>query len=134
MKYIISESQYDKLKEQFDFEENNNVVGNPSEEVLIVADFLNRYDIVEPGDMLIKDNSIEIFGFENNNPNFFLDDMISLNIYPSKGDIWINVEWGEDVVESSEDFNEMIQYIKELASNYSMFYWAIGGEPIWLLT
>jgi hypothetical protein len=128
MKYIISESQYKRFNENIDIE--TNIIGQPSDEVLIVADFLNRYDIVEPGKMLIEDQAIQIFGFEGKEFQFFDDEFLIFIIYPNKGDIWINVEWAEDDTIDPEQLNEVLNYVKELSGNYSMFYWAIEGEPI----
>ena len=76
MKYIISESQYKRFNENIDIE--TNIIGQPSDEVLIVADFLNRYDIVEPGKMLIEDQAIQIFGFEGKEFQFFDDEWRSI--------------------------------------------------------
>ena len=70
MKYIISESQYKRFNENVDIE--SNIIGEPTEEVLTVADFLNRYDIVEPGRMLIEDQAIQIFGFEEKEFSFLM--------------------------------------------------------------
>ena len=81
MKYIISESQYNRFNENIDIE--SNIIGQPTEEVLTVADFLNRYDIVEPGKMLIEDQAIQIFGFEGKKFPFFDDEFLIFIIYPS---------------------------------------------------
>ena len=128
MKYIISESQYKRFNENIDIE--SNIIGQPTEEVLTVADFLNRYDIVEPGRMLIEDQAIQVFGFEGKDFKFFDDEFLIFIVYPSKGDIWINVEWAEDDTIDPEQLSEVLDYVKELSGNYSIFYWAIEGEPI----
>ena len=78
MKYIISESQYKRFNENVDIE--SNIIGEPTEEVLTVADFLNRYDIVEPGRMLIEDQAIQVFGFEGKDFKFF-DDVFRVSIW-----------------------------------------------------
>ncbi len=103
MKYIISESQYKRFNENVDIE--SNIIGEPTDEVLTVADFLNRYDIVEPGRMLIEDQAIQIFGFEGKDFQFFNDEFLIFIVYPSKGDIWINVEWVEDDTIDPEQLN-----------------------------
>lgn len=128
MKYIISESQYKRFNEQYDIE--SNIIGEPTEEVILVANFLLKYDIVEPGRMLIDDQSIQIFGFEGQEFPFFDDDFLIFIIYPDKGDVWINVEWRIDDDIDPEQLHPVLDYIRELASNYSIFYWAINGEPI----
>jgi hypothetical protein len=55
MKYIISESQHKRLREFYNDEEENNVLGNPSDDTLMVADFFLRYDLVDPRSLLITD-------------------------------------------------------------------------------
>jgi hypothetical protein len=57
--------------------------------------------------------------------------MIKLNVYPSQGDIWINVETSDN--EDEEDMemkSQVFEYIKHLAEKYSIFHWALDGEPI----
>ena len=42
MKLIITESQYRTIHEQFNSADENNIVGNPSENTLMFADFLTN--------------------------------------------------------------------------------------------
>jgi hypothetical protein len=129
-KYIISESQYNRLKEQLD-DNDNFIEGNPNEETLLITDFLLRYDIVDPSNINVFDDSIEIYGFENVELPYFNNNMIKLNVYPSKGDIWINVETSDN--EDEEDIemkSQVFEYIKHLSEKYSIFHWALDGEPI----
>ena len=129
-KYIISESQYTRLKEQLD-DNDNFIEGDPNEETLLITDFLLRYDIVDPSNINVFDDSIEIYGFENVELPYFNNNMIKLNVYPSQGDIWINVESSDN--EDEEDMemkSQVFEYIKHLAEKYSIFHWALDGEPI----
>ena len=61
-KYIISESQFNRLQEQFN-EDDNFIVGNPNEETLLITDFLVKYDIVDPSNMNVFDDYIEVYNF-----------------------------------------------------------------------
>jgi hypothetical protein len=79
----------------------------------------------------VFDDSIEIYGFENVELPYFNNNMIKLNVYPSQGDIWINVESSDN--EDEEDIemkSQVFEYIKHLAEKYSIFHWALDGEPI----
>jgi hypothetical protein len=129
MKYIISESQYKLIREEFNFDEDNPFMEEPSKEVLLVVDFLDRFNLVEPGRILVHRDSIDIFGFEDEYLPYFDDNQLTLTVYPSKGDIWINVENESDGSES-DDLNQVHDYIKNLSEKYSIFYWAIDGEPV----
>jgi hypothetical protein len=129
-KYIIKESQFKRIKEQFD-ESNNFITGDPEQETLLVTDFLLRYNIVDPENINVFDNTIEIYGFEGIDFPYFQNNMIKLEIYPSKGDIWINV----DTDDNDDDFDmkqreEVHNFIRELNDKYSIFHWAFNGEPI----
>ena len=129
MKYIISESQYKLIREEFNFDEDNPFMEEPSKEVLLVVDFLDRFNLVEPGRILVHRDSIDIFGFEDEYLPYFDDNQLTLTVYPSKGDIWINVENESDGLES-DDLNQVHDYIINLSEKYSIFYWAIDGEPV----
>ena len=129
MKYIISESQYKLIREEFNFDEDNPFMEEQSKEVLLVVDFLDRFNLVEPGRILVHRDSIDIFGFEDEYLPYFDDNQLTLTVYPSKGDIWINVENESDGSES-DDLNQVHDYIKNLSEKYSIFYWAIDGEPV----
>lgn len=129
-KYIITESQYNRLKEQVD-ERDNFISGDPNEETLLVTDFLLRYDIVDPGNINVFDNTIEIYGFEGIDFPYFQTNMIKLEIFPSKGNIWINVETDDN--EDEFDVKQRIEvynFLRELSEKYSIFHWAIEGDPI----
>ena len=129
MKYIISESQYKLIREEFNFDEDNPFMEEPSKEVLLVVDFLDRFNLVEPGRILVHRDSIDIFGFEDEYLPYFDDNQLTLTVYPSKGDIWINVENESDGSES-DDLNQVHDYIKNLSEKYSIYNWAIDGEPV----
>ena len=60
MKLIITESQYRTINEQFNSKNENNIVGDPSENTLMFADFLLKQDIIEIGRMLILGDEIEV--------------------------------------------------------------------------
>jgi hypothetical protein len=129
-KYIISESQLNRLREQFD-EKDTFITGEPNEETLFVTDFLLKYDIVDPGNINVFNNTIEIYGFEGIKFPYFENNMIKLEIFPSQGDIWINVETDDN----DDEFDikqrlEVYNFIRELNDKYSIFHWALEGDPI----
>ena len=129
-KYIISESQFNRLQEQFN-EDDNFIVGNPNEETLLITDFLVKYDIVDPSNMNVFDDYIEVYNFEGVDLPYFQDNLVKLNVYPSNGDIWINVETSDNEDENDVDMREeMFDYIRNLSQQYAIFHWALDGEPI----
>jgi hypothetical protein len=132
MKYVITESQYKKLSEQFDFEEEDNIVGNPSENTLMIADFLLTQNLVDIRRMLILDDVIEIYGFENGPMEYFQDNKITFNVITRTGDVHINVEGdSEDNYEKdAKDRFEVYNYIMELAKNFQFVNWYIEGTRI----
>jgi hypothetical protein len=132
MKYVITESQYKKLSEQFDFEEEDNIVGNPSENTLMIADFLLTQNLVDIRRMLILDDVIEIYGFENGPMEYFQDNKITFNVITRNGDVHINVEGdSEDNYEKdAKDRFEVYNYIMELAKNFQFVNWYIEGTRI----
>ena len=132
MKYVITESQYKKLSEQFDFEEEDNIVGNPSENTLMIADFLLTQNLVDIRRMLILDDVIEIYGFENGPMEYFQNKKIKFNVRTRNGDVHINVEGDEEdnYEEDAKDRFEVFNYIMELAENYQFVNWYIEGTRI----
>ena len=129
-KYIISESQLNRLREQFD-EKDTFITGDPNEETLLVTDFLLKYDIVDPNNINVFNDTIEIYGFEGINFPYFQNNLIKLQIFPSQGNIWINVETDDN--EDEFDIKQRIEvynFIRELNDNYSIFNWALEGDPI----
>lgn len=129
-KYIISESQLNRLREQFD-EKDTFITGDPNEETLLVTDFLLKYDIVDPNNINVFNDTIEIYGFEGINFPYFQNNLIKLQIFPSQGNIWINVETDDN--EDEFDIKQRIEvynFIRELNDKYSIFNWALEGDPI----
>lgn len=129
-KYIITESQLNRLNEKFD-EKDTFISGDPNEETLLVTDFLLKYDIVDPNNINVFNDTIEIYGFEGIEFPYFENNMIKLEIFPSKGDIWINVETDDN----DDEFDikqrlEVYNFIRELNDKYSIFHWALEGDPI----
>jgi hypothetical protein len=129
-KYIILESQLNRLREQFD-EKDTFITGDPNEETLFVTDFLLKYDIVDPDNINVFNDTIEIYGFEGINFPYFQNNLIKLQIFPSQGNIWINVETDDN--EDEFDIKQRIEvynFIRELNDKYSIFHWALEGDPI----
>jgi len=123
MKYIISETQHRRLQEYFDYDEENNVMGNPSESTLMVADFLLRYDIVNPSSMLIFDDEIQIFRFEGQDFQYFGENYVALHVSSNRGNIDIDIEFPRYEGEELEGIDEIIDYLTSLSERYSIFNW-----------
>jgi hypothetical protein len=132
MKYLITESQYKKLSEQFDFEEEDNIVGNPSENTLMIVDFLLTQNLVDIGRMLILNDVIEIYGFENGPMEYFQDNKITFDVQTRGNDVHINVEGDKEdnYQEDAKDRFEVFNYIMELAENFPFVNWYIEGTRI----
>jgi len=131
MKYIISESQYSRLKEQFDTEDENNIMGNPSDNTLMVADFLLKQNLVDINRLLVMDDVIQIFGLTNPNFEYFNDNSIKFNVHTINGDIHINVERDdEDFSEEGEQRDEVFRYIVDLSEDFPFITWYIEGTRI----
>lgn len=129
-KYIITESQLSRIKEQFDMKDSF-ITGEPNEETLLVTDFLLKYNVVDSDNMNVFDDNIEIYGFQGIDFPYFQNNMIKLEIFPSKGNIWINVETDDN----DDDFDlkqrtEVYNFIRELNDKYSIFNWAFEGDPL----
>ena len=125
MKYIISESQHKRLREFYNDEEENNVLGNPSDDTLMVADFFLRYDLVDPRSLLITDDEIQVFGFEGQKFPYFNDNYVSFYVSNNRANIDIEVEFPRYENEELEGLDEVIHYINQIAENYSIFNWII---------
>lgn len=123
MKYIISESQHKRLQEFYNEEEENNILGNPSDDTLMVADFLLRYGLVDPRSLLVMDDEIQVFGFEGQELPYFNDNYVSFHVSNNRGNIDIEVEFPRYENEELEGLDEVIHYINQIAENYSIFNW-----------
>jgi hypothetical protein len=123
MKYIISESQHRRLQEYYDYEEENNIMGNPGEQTLMVADFLIRYDIVDPRSILIFDDEIQIFRFEGMDFKYFGDNYVALHVSSNRGNIDIDIEFPRYEDEELEGIDQVIDYLKTISESYSIFNW-----------
>jgi hypothetical protein len=123
MKYIISESQHRRLQEYYDYDEENNIMGNPNEQTLMVADFLIRYDIVDPRSMLIFDDEIQIFRFEGMDFEYFGENYVALHVSSNRGNIDIEIEFPRYEGEELEGIDEVIYYLKSISERYSIFNW-----------
>ena len=132
MKLILTESQYRKLSEMFDQEEERNIFGDPSENTLMVADLLLRQGLVEPGSFLIMDDKIQIFKIENQDFDYLKDNSIFLNIYTVGGDVNVNVEGDDedDYMEDAEDRYEVFRYFANLSENLPFLNWHIEGDKL----
>ena len=123
MKYIISESQHQRLQEFYNEEEENNIMGDPSKDTLLVADFLLRYDLVDPRRMLIMDDEIQIYGFEGHEFPYFNDNHVSFHVSNNRGNIDIEIEFPRYEDEELEGLDEIIHYLNQIAENFSIFNW-----------
>lgn len=131
MKYIISESQLARLKEDiFNVEDERNIMGNPSENTLMLADFLLRQDLVDVNRMLIDNDEIEIFGFQEPLLEFFMDNSMSFHVFGAEGDVHVNVVANDNDENVSPERVEAYEFIKQLAENFSFVNWYIDGERI----
>jgi hypothetical protein len=131
MKYIITESQYIKLKEDiFNSDDENNIIGNPSELTLMLADFLLRQDLVDIRRMLISDDEIEIFGFGEPILEYFMDNSISFQVIGAERDVHVNVVANDDIEGEYPEREEAFNFIRNLAEDFSFVNWYIEGERI----
>lgn len=131
MKYIISESQYSRIKEEiFNTEDENNIMGNPSENTLVLADFLVRQGLVDIGRMLIDNDEIELFGFNEPILEYFLDNSMSFNVFGTDTDIHVNVVANDDNQDEYPARDEAFDFVKQLAENFPFVNWYIEGERI----
>jgi|688.fasta_scaffold18614_8 hypothetical protein len=131
MKYIITESQYIKLKEDiFNSDDENNIIGNPSELTLMLADFLLRQDLVDIRRMLISDDEIEIFGFGEPILEYFMDNSISFQVIGAERDVHVNVVANDDIEGEYPEREEAFNFIRNLAEDFSFVNWYIEGDRI----
>jgi hypothetical protein len=131
MKYIITESQYIKLKEDiFNSDDENNIIGNPSELTLMLADFLLRQDLVDIRRMLISDDEIEIFGFGEPILEYFMDNSISFQVIGAERDVHVNVVANDDIEGEYPEREEAFNFIRNLAEEFSFVNWYIEGDRI----
>jgi hypothetical protein len=131
MKYIITESQYIKLKEDiFNSDDENNIIGDPSELTLMLADFLLRQDLVDIGRMLITDDEIEIFGFGEPILEYFMDNSISFQVIGAERDVHVNVVANDDIEGEYPEREEAFNFIRNLAEDFSFVNWYIEGDRI----
>lgn len=131
MKLIITESQYKKLHEQYNAEDENNIIGNPSENTLMIADFLLKQNLVDPRRMLISDDEIEIFGFEQGPFDYFNDNSMSMEIHTLNDDVHVNIQ-GIDNDDETDDEprTQVYHYLAEVLSNFPFVNWYIEGQRI----
>ena len=131
MKLIITESQYKKLHEQYNSEDENNIIGNPSENTLMIADFLLKQNLVDPRRMLISDDEIEIFGFEQGPFDYFNDNSMSMEIHTLNDDVYVNIQ-GIDNDDETDDEprTQVYHYLAEVLSNFPFVNWYIEGQRI----
>ena len=131
MKLIITESQYRTIHEQFNSADENNIVGDPSENTLMFADFLLKQDIVEIGRMLVLGDEIEIYGFQNRKFEYFLDNSMTFNVHTINGDVHVNVTANDNDDEGDDEMrDEVFLYIQELASQYPFVNWYFDGARL----
>lgn len=131
MKLIITESQYRTIHEQFNSADENNIVGDPSENTLMFADFLLKQDIVEIGRMLVLGDEIEVYGFENKPLDYFLDNSITFNVHTIDGDIHVNVTGNDNDEERDDEMrDEVFLYIQELSNQYPFVNWYFEGARL----
>lgn len=131
MKYLVTESQFKKLQEFFNPEDENNIVGNPSENTLMIADFLLKQNIVEIQRMLILDDEIEIYGFLNHPLDYFTDNSVGFNVHTIDGDVHVNVVGKDDDNEGDDELRDQVYlYIRELAEQYPFINWYIEGARL----
>jgi hypothetical protein len=131
MKYIITESQYIKLKEDiFNSDDENNIIGNSSELTLMLADFLLRQDLVDIRRMLISDDEIEIFGFGEPILEYFMDNSISFQVIGAERDVHVNVVANDDIEGEYPEREEAFNFIRNLAEDFSFVNWYIEGDRI----
>ncbi len=147
MKYIISESQYRNLKEQFDFldgkdfEEENQFIGTQSPATLAVIDILLREGILEEDRFNVSDNTIEIYGFpelDGENYEFleyFNDYFIKFDVEIINGNIHVNVSGELNEDEDDEEYpeywmhlGEIYDYIKEFTDRIPFVEWFFEGD------
>lgn len=131
MKYLVTESQFKKLQEFFNPEDENNIVGDPSENTLMIADFLLKQNIVEIQRMLILDDEIEIYGFLNHPLDYFSDNSVGFNVHTIDGDVHVNVVGKDDDNEGDDELRDQVYlYIRELAEQYPFINWYIEGARL----
>jgi hypothetical protein len=149
MKYIISESQYRNLKEQFDFiggrdfEEQNQFIGTQSPATLAVIDILLREGILEEDLFHVSNNTIyiegfaEIYGKNYEFLEYFDDNSIVFEVETVNGIIRVyvsgddgNVDYFNDNDDDKEKYpeydmhlNEIYDYIKEFTDRIPFVEW-----------
>jgi hypothetical protein len=147
MKYIISESQYHNLKEQFDFlggrdfEEENQFIGTQSPATLAVIDILLREGILEEDLFHVLDNTIsisffpELYGEQYEFLEYFNDYFIKFDVETINGNIHVNVSGDLDENEDDEEYpeywmhlGEIYDYIKEFTDKIPFVEWNFEGD------
>ncbi len=140
MKYRITESQYQKLKEEFNFEDSeyfddeNPFFGTQSPETSTLIDLLVRKGIIDLGLINVDDDVITIYGFpERVFWDYFMDNQIIFEVDNSDGEINVNVE-GDGETEGyklyGRHLNQIFNYIREISKVTPSINWYIEGEPI----
>ena len=140
MKYLIKESQYRKLKEQFDFkdiedsDDENPFLGTQSSGTLTLIDLLVKNGILDLELINVYDDEITIFAFpEHLFEDYFMDNQIIFKVDDFDGEIHVNVE-GDGENEGYRLYyrhlNEIFNYIREVAKRTPFINWYIEGESI----
>jgi hypothetical protein len=140
MKYLITESQYRNLKEQFDFkdvedsDDENPFLGTQSSGTLTLIDLLVKKGIIDLELINVDDDEITIFEFpEYLFVDYFMDNQIKFEVDNSDGEIDVNVV-GDDENEGYRLYyrhlNEIFNYIREIAKRTPSINWYIEGESI----
>ena len=140
MKYLIKESQYRKLKEQFDFkdiedsDDENPFLGTQSSGTLTLIDLLVKNGILDLELINVYDDEITIFAFpEHLFEDYFMDNQIIFKVDDFDGEIHVNVEGdgeNEDYRLYYRHLNEIFNYIREVAKRTPSINWYIEGESI----
>lgn len=131
MKYIISESQHKRLKEEiYNSDKEDNIFGDPTEDTIMVADFLVRQGIVDIERILINNNDIEIFGFEEPIMEYFMDNSITMQVYGINNDIKINVTANDYEDDDYSLRDEVFSFIAKIAEKFPFVKWYIEGDEL----
>jgi hypothetical protein len=140
MKYRITESQYQKLKEDFNFEDSeylddeNPFSGTQSPETLALIDLLVKMGIIDTELIMVTDDEMKIFGFAQPIFNdYFMDNQIIFEVDNSDGEIHVNVEGDgetEDYRLYGRHLNQIFNYIREIAEKTPTINWYIEEMPI----
>ena len=69
--------------------------------------------------MLVLEDEIEVYGFQNRKFEYFLDNSMTFNVHTINGDVHVNVTGNDNDDEGDDEMrDEVFLYIQELASQY----------------